>query len=434
MNYSAGPTIGPWKTGRFGLDNYLRMPPQQRFLTGPRLEEYTREAATSFLKQLPELWVFGFRVGESGQAEEFYKQTYLEALKAIPASLNVYLRTWNADPQKVREIGNSTPHHLFIEPKYNGEHLGLPYQAVLGERQYVASGSYEDYTNYPRSYSIIWQIRAEGTHRLFYWGNPEFARRTVESCKFGDGVGFSMEYPHDYYPEADYIHNNPNTDHSFYIWMFQREWFWNLVWGRTAYDPEVSDRVWLTEFETRFGRSAGPRVYNALIESSKIVPFIFAYHNIGLDHIFIAPEFETGDHALGVRGNVRGRWRLDPKGGNNFDFLRVGALDRTAMADPVTYVDEYLNNHTSGKMTPLAAADYLGLAADVSEREIREAAKLTPDSPKEFECLRMDVEAVASLGRYYQNRILSVTHLEFYRRTTHYPELKAAREYLERAS
>jgi len=223
MNYEAPPPIGPWKTRRVGVDERWQEVPQQ-VLEGPRLTQYTREAVLSFLKQLPGLWMFGFRVGESGQPEDFYQKTYMAALAELPPTQRVYLRTWIADPQKVRELAASTKNAVYIEPKYNGEQLGLPYQATLGGRQYAPGGSYENYTDKPQNYSIIWQIRAHGTHRVFYWGSPEFARRMVRSCKFGDGVGFSMEPMEAYMTAADYLHNNPNTDHRFYKWMVEREW------------------------------------------------------------------------------------------------------------------------------------------------------------------------------------------------------------------
>jgi hypothetical protein len=245
---------------------------QQDFLEGPRLVQYTREAVRSFLKQLPGLWMFGFRVGESGQPEDFYQKTYLTALAELPPSQNIYLRTWIADPQKVRELAASSKNHIYIEPKYNGEHLGLPYQAALGGREYAPSGSYENYSDKPQNFSIIWQIRAHGTHRVFHWGSPEFARRTVRSCKFGDGVGFSMEPMEAYMPGADYLHNNPNTDHRFYKWMVERQWIWHLIWGRTAYDPDVPDQVFVEAFSQHFGAQAGPLVFQAVAESSKIVP------------------------------------------------------------------------------------------------------------------------------------------------------------------
>lgn len=433
MNYVASPPIGPWKTRRFGKDQRW-VPVHQKFLRGPAVAQYTRQAVTAFLRDVPELWMFGFRIGESGQPEDFYNTTYLEALKEFPKTLNVYVRTWLTDPQKVRALARSIGRPLYIEIKYNGEQLGLPYQAVLGGREYPPSGSYEGYTDYPRDYSIIWQIRAHGTHRVFTWGWPEFARRTVRSCRFGEGAGFSMEPMDAYCPAADYLHNNPKTDHRFYKWMYQREWAWHLIWGRTAYDPDTPDHVWQAEFERHFGPEAGPAAYEALTESSKIVPFIYSYHNVGLDHQNFAPEFETGDHALTVRGRFWQGERLVPYGGNNDDFLKVNTLDPTAMADPASYIKLRLEGLPTGRMTPFEAADYLQSAAEASETKIAQVGRLSPRASKELDCLRMDIEAVAWLGRYYQNRILSTVHLEFYRQTYDHPSLSKAYEYLKQAA
>ena len=432
MNYEATAPIGSWKTRTWGVDERWVARPQT-YLDNSRVEEYTRQAVLSFLRQVPELWMFGFRVGESGQPEDFYKKTYLAALAQLPDSLNVYIRTWIADPEKVRELAGSTRHHVYIEPKYNGEHLGLPYQAALGGRHYPPSGSYEDYTDYPKNYSILWQIRAHGTTRVFFWGDPEFARRTVRSCKFGQGIGFSMEPMDAYYPGAEYLHHNPHVDHGMYRWAFERLWFWHLIWGRTAYDPETPEKVWTREFVRRFGPQAGSLLYKAVVESSRIVPFIYSYHNVGLDHQDFAPEFETGDHAH----DSRDRWwqgsRLVPPGGNNDDFLRVTPLDRTAMVDPAHYVTDYLNQVITGQMNPLEAADYLGAAADSSEKTIEAAGALHPGSPREFDCIARDVEALDALARYYRDRIRSVTHLEFYRRTFQHSELTAAYDGLHAA-
>jgi len=425
MNYETAPTIGAWKTRQFGVDDRWAKE-TQKYLTGPRLETYTREAVVSLLKQLPDLWMFGFRIGESGQPEDFYKRTYLAAIAEFPPTLKIYLRTWIADPEKVRELAATIKNPVYIEPKYNGEQLGLPYQAALGGRHYPPSGSYENYTDKPRNYSIIWQIRAHGTTRVFSWADAEFARRTVRTCKFGDGLGFSMEQMEAYMPAADYLHNNPKTDHHFYKWMVEREWAWNLIWGRVAYDPDVPDQVFENEFINRFGAQAGPLVLKALTASSKIVPFIYSYHNVGLDHQDFAPEFETGDHAFGARSRMWQGSRLVPYGGNSDDFLRVNTLDRTAMASPSVYVEDRLNGVVSGKMTPFEAASYLDAAAAKSKEMVAEAAKLNPSSPENFDCIRLDIEAAAWLARYYGNRIRSATHLSFYESTMDHPQLTEA--------
>jgi hypothetical protein len=433
MNYEVSPTLGPWKTRRFGTDERWT-PVAQAFLTGPRLEAYTRRAVTSFLGQAQNLWMFGFRIGESGQGEDFYRKTFLAALSQFPSSLNVYTRTWLADPAKVRLLPQWTNHRVFLEIKYNGEHLGLPYQAVLGGRFYAPSGSYESYTDCPKDYSIIWQIRAHGTHRIFSWAWPEFARRVVRSCKFGGGVGFSMEPMDAYNPAADYLHNNPDTNHGFYHWMYEREWPWHLVWGRTAYDPDVGDQVFVAEFARRLGDGAGPLAFEALVEASRIVPFIYAYHNVGLDHQDFAPELENGDHALGARGRFWDGSRVVPAAGDNRDFLSVGVLDRTAMIDPASYASLRLEGRASGKMTPEAAADYLEVAAGKSLDAVERATRYNSCNHRNLQCIEMDVRAVAHLGHYYAHRIRSATHLEFYRRTSHHPELDSAYLHLNEAA
>ena len=236
-----------------------------------------------------------------------------------------------------------------------------------------------------------------------------------------------------YLPAADYLHHNPNTNHSFYKWMVEREWVWHLIWGRTAYDPDVPEQVFVNEFISHFGPQAGPLVFKALTESSKIVPFVYAYHNVGLDHQDFAPEFENGDHALGARSRMWQGTRLVPYGGSNEDFLSVDTLDRTAMASSGIYAESRLEGLSSGKMSPFEAADYLDAAAKVSEQEIAEAASLNPRSSQNFDCIRLDIEALAWLARYYRDRILSGTHLALYQRTTDHTELTQTSEYMHRA-
>ena len=144
--------------------------------------DYTAKAVAVLLKEVPGLQMLGFRIGESGEDAEFFEDAYVKGL-ALSGRKDVEIctRSWKAD--KASSIVKITPQELEgkldLEIKYNGEQLGLPYQAMHGKHlgQSYGSYSYEDYLNPPSPYRVIWQIRANGTHRYFAWEDSDFIRR-----------------------------------------------------------------------------------------------------------------------------------------------------------------------------------------------------------------------------------------------------------------
>ncbi|MFB3902510.1 MAG: hypothetical protein ACE15E_03595 [Acidobacteriota bacterium] len=439
MNYAAGAWIGERPAcgleeacRKQGLPFYsasLPKPPLPS-LSGKRLEEYTAGATRILLQALPGLWMFGFRIGESGQGEEFFDRTYLQALKSAPPGLNVYTRTWIATPSLVKGLAARLGRPFYLEIKYNGEQLALPYQAVTGGRAYQPSGSYETYTIEPRNWEIIWQIRASGTHRLFPWADPDFARRTVRSCKFGGGAGFSIEPINAYSPQADYVHNG-DPKYRLKSWVVEQQRLWYLVWGRTGYDPQIRDDLWLREMGLDHGPAARP-LWEALVAASGIIPLIVSYHNQGLDHRHLAAEYENGNHSLTSRWTFSTGSRVVPFPGNIDNFLEVGTLDPTVMDDPRRYVASYLQNALSGRMGPYQAAERLESLAHRAVDSLRRADPLASEEPKSS-CLKMNVRALAALGRYYAYKIRAATDLEFYYQTHFHGKLRSAWENMQKA-
>ena len=98
-----------------------------------------------------------------------------------------------------------------------------------------------------------------------------------------------------YFPQDNYFINVDELGEPWFRWAFERNWFWYMVWGRMAYDPDTPEDVWVDAFKERFGDAAGEHVYRATALSSKIIPLIYSYHCLGPDHRSMAPEFETGD-------------------------------------------------------------------------------------------------------------------------------------------
>ncbi|MEW6201558.1 MAG: hypothetical protein AB1546_06265 [bacterium] len=384
--------------------------------TDEELADYTREMVRDIINKCPDLWMVGFRIGESGRPADFFRKSYIAGIKEADRPIYLFTRTWVTQPVYVREIADSYPGKTFIEIKYNGEQLGLPYHAITSPRAHggaAPSYTFEDYTNYPRNYKILWQIRANGTHRLFRWGDPVFAARAMRSTRFGEGIGFTMEPLTSYYPMTDFFHNF-DIDHEFFTWDHERNWFWYFVWGRTAYNPDTPEDVWLLEFGKRYG-AAAPAVYHALTTASKIVPLIYSYRCLGLDHRQMAPEYENG--------------------GTLDEFTTNLPLDINVMRP----IDEFVRHSLfrspilGAKMGPFEVAGRLEKYIDDSAAAVKEAAAALGADDKDFNCLRMEIESLSHLASYYANKLRAAVHLEFFRETMSAEDLHQAKEYTAKA-
>ncbi|MBI3920566.1 MAG: hypothetical protein HY318_04025, partial [Armatimonadetes bacterium] len=397
---------------------------------GDKLADYTSKCVERLLKELPGLWAFGFRIGESGQPEDFFKRSYIAGVENSGVKVNLFTRSWIASRQKIMEIADRHKGRFLVEIKYNGEQLGLPYQ-VQGERMADwGSYSYQQYTDLPRNYSILWQVRANGTHRIFQWGDPEFARRVARTCRLGDGAGFSLEPISAYYPMEQYYLNPKTFPKPFFRWEFERNWFWYDTWGRTGYDPTVPDSVFENLFSERFGGQAGPSLFKSVVAASKIVPLIYAYHCLGPDHRNMAPEFEIGnDH--GGRRNADGSGERVHNGLNG--FLNAEPLDDTVMVSPRRYVEEAIKGSPYPPVGPqevsLVLEDFVNRARQALPKE----SELPAGAREAYKDASLDVEALSSLAQYYAAKIRAVTCLELYHRTGDLQSLNTSRQLCQKA-
>ncbi len=374
------------------------------------LAEYTAEMVQKIIDKCPKLWMIGFRIGESGRSDDFFKESYIEGINKASRKVMLFTRTWLATPVQVLNIVDAYPNQTLVEIKYNGEQLGLPYHAMTTRRRdTAASYTYETYSNWPRKYKILWQIRANGTHRLFRWGDPAFASRTMRSVQFASGAGFTMEPMTSYYPPTDFFFK-PEMKFNFFKWDHQRNWFWYMVWGRNAYNPDEPRQVWLNRFEQHFG-PGGADALEMISQMSRIVPLIYSWRCLGPDHRNMAPEFETG--------------------GDLNAFTKNFPLDPEAIASIDEFTNHYLYNDPLlyGKLGPFDAADlldaYVAAARDAQTR----AAKNIDPSNVEFKSLSAEFDTLQHLALYYSAKIRAATYLSFFQKKNTYPELKLAEKY-----
>ncbi|KPJ63614.1 hypothetical protein AMK68_03465, partial [candidate division KD3-62 bacterium DG_56] len=276
--------------------------------------------------------------------------------------------------------------------------------------------SYQTYLNHPRYWQVIWQIRCNGTHRLFRWGDDEFMRQTVRSCYFGDGIGFTMEPITAYYSQLPEQYFLRPEDVPFADYIFERHWNWYLMWGRLAYDPDTPDDVFVHQFRRHFGDAEGERVYRLLQASSRIIPTIYQSHCLSADHRGMAPEFECGN-----------------AGGDLFKFTRVYPVDRYRHYSIDGYADSLLRNWQSARITPLEVADALDAAATECDTLMAAITRVSAEGGAEYRDLASDAQMLVALGRYYAEKMRGGTALALYRRSGDYSCLDAARPHIENA-
>ena len=404
-------------------------------LTGEELIEYTRRCVRRLLTEVPDLWAFGFRIGESGQSEDFFERAYLQVIRQVAPHVRVYTRTWGANPERLAQVAAEFPGRFVVEPKYNGEQMGLPYQGIVEpiEPNLPPAYSYEVYPVEPQPWRILWQVRTNGTHRIFAWGDPDFVRRTALSCRLGRGLGYTVEPLSAYYPVDDAYHRRDAPDGHWHRWNHQRTWFWYELWGRLGYDPNTPESVWINLFRDHYG-SSGDRAYQALRHASKIVPLIFAYHRLGPDHRQMAPELETGNDIFELAGH-----RVV---GTLIDFVHCPPLDTRTFSSISEYVRAWVGNPAhdallqqdvhaggdspavpkrdwlpTGKIGPYEVVHALRAAAGDAEKAARAVELGGPPPTPPLLCLLQDVHALVWLGRYYAWKIQAATHYALYLET-----------------
>jgi len=373
-----------------------------------QVADYTKEAVDAFIRELPDLDMIGFRVGESGQKDSFFQDVYLKSIaESNRPHIPLYTRSWGAKRADLEKISSQSGTELNIEIKFNGEQLGLPYQAMHGSDYTHPTNpaySYQDYLSLPANFKIIWQIRANGTHRYWAWENTDFIRRTVRSAAWGNARGFSLEPPIAYYPYAAAEYYAQPADQHVYDYIWQKHWPWYLAWGRLAYDPDLPDSVLINTFRQHFG-DAAPEIYQAMQQSGKIVPMVMAYRDQGPDQRDYSPETETG-HGGRKFGIAKDR-TTDPL----LYFAYNTPMDGRTFAGIWRFVDDKLHNRPDGSVGPAQVAAFVADAATTARSDIDKVPAMTGRSADEWRLLRTDLLCASWLGNYFSARTLGMTHL-----------------------
>ena len=370
--------------------------------------KYTREAVEQMIRGVSGLDAIGFRIGESGRSESFFK-CYGEAVKLSGRNIPLVTRSWITRRQRVLPLARAS-NDFTVEIKYNGEQWGAPYPVAGGRMATWNSYSFEDYLSdagspsknaktwpgwsaegggkWPNNpYKEVWQVRANGTHRIFPFYNPDWVRRSISAMKVGTASGYTIEGEDAYYPKSPlYYLSNPKDQYC--DWIHQRDAMYWMTWGRLGYDPNTPDSVFDAQVVQWFGPQ-GQRIADIWKNASQIVPLAFMANSLGPDHRDHAPELETGGDTQGF---------ID---GQPFDPFVFRSVHETAGLQAMGVTDGRIGVDDVGTRLATLARDIRKLTNSINESAI------PAENKKRYFELKNSFGMLSGLAQYTSGRFSS---------------------------
>jgi hypothetical protein len=378
-------------------------------LSGDNLLPYTKAALAKFIRVVPNLDAIQFRMHDEsglkrGEQDAFWRGVF-KMIKHEAPNLRLDLRAKGL-PDSVIQTGLDSGVKLRITTKYWMEQMGLPFHPthVNPPDQHNRRHGYADLLRYPQQYKVHWRLWNGGTARILLWGDPEYARRFVESTHLYDGDGFEVNeplatkmegQPHDMKP-FDLL----KVPYRYYDYEFERYWHFFQVFGRLGYNPDTPAEVWDREFERRFGKEAAPFLEQGLHQASWILPRIVAS-----SYPYRAFPMTVG-------------WAEKQSFGTLPSFAKAEGSDVQQFENFDEEAQRLIEGGETAKVRPQETSRWFAHAAETVAAQVAEAEKRIGDHRgKEFDSTVVDLKILANLALYHSRRIPAAVSYRLYVRT-----------------
>jgi hypothetical protein len=343
----------------------------------------------------------GLKPSEQGKFWKSVFQTIMEVSPKMPLDL----RAKGLTAEEIQSALDSGV-NFHLSTKYWMEQMGLPFHPthINPRDQDNARHSYAALLTYPKKYQMDWQLWNGGTARIFLWGDPDYARRFVETTHLYDGDSFEVDEPLATKMEGQFHDAKPfellKPSARYYDYEFERYWHFFQVWGRIGYDTNAPSEIWDREFEMRFGPEAGPVLENALHRASWILPRI------------IASSYPYGGFPMTAG------WPEKQHLGDLSGFAKATLSDVQLFENFDEEAQLLIENGETAKVRPQETSRWFAQTADEIETQVADAEKkIGAHRGKEFDSTVMDLKILASLARYHSQRILAAVSYRLFDRT-----------------
>lgn len=382
--------------GKYGIDNQI---------TNETTIDYFRQSVKELFLTYPDLKGIGLTTGEDmhgasqKEKEEWAFQTYgkgvLDVAKEQPGRKITFLHRQHQTG--ALEIAK------FFQPLIDHPDIDFIFSFKYAKAHVYSATKQPYHEQFIKEIQgrgdlkTIWTMRNDSVY-LYRWAAPKFVREFVQNIpsEVSRGYYFGSD---GWVWGRDFV-SQDSADHSQI--EFKKHWFQWLLWGRLAYDPQISDERFVEILQARFPSADAKTLMSAWEASSMIYPLTTGFHWGALDFQWYIEGCKSMPGKMGLEN-----------GFHDVDyFIKLGTHPKTGYTSISDYVSVLKKGETFAGTGPFEISTQLHEKASFALRELK---TLEAGDDSELGKTLADIETVAYLGYYYGHKIAGATHLHSYR-------------------
>jgi hypothetical protein len=350
---------------------------------------YFRAATREMIKQYPLLKGVGITAGEgmdNKRTDEYENEKWLwraygeginDGLKDTPnREFRLIHRFHQTAFGKIMESFKGLNCRMDLSLKYAIAHMySIPNPPFVKDAFPILSEKYKTWLT----------VRNDDIYSM-RWANVDYARQFITSIPNRELVAGYYMGPDGYTWGRDYLNKNTLNNPPLVI---KKQWVSNRIWGKMSFDPTVPKAVFEAMIEKQFAGKQTATLIPVWEAASMIFPYItrFVWGDIDLKWFPEAnislPKYR-GFYTVAEYIN-----RIPMRGSN------ISGITQWMHTDA----------KSNGLKSPLMVADSLTILSNQALEGLKKMSKYSVISNNELEQTQSDIEAFATIGLYYANKI-----------------------------
>jgi hypothetical protein len=231
----------------------------------------------------------------------------------------------------------------------------------------------------------------------YRWGNPAYARQYLLEIPGPEKVAGYYMGPDGYCWGKDFLGKDNIQPGQLII---QKQWYSFMLWGRLSYNPGLPDELFRQTIATRFPDVSARSLMNAWSAASMVFPWItrLSWGDIDLKWF---PEACISNPSYKGFYTVKDFMEVDPMPGSNIQNI-------------TEWAQNYKFNKTDVLLPPTAAADSISKYSRIATIYLQELTQKKQGTSGELNQTLGDIEAFATIGFYYSEKILGACSLALF--------------------